>query len=86
MRRPDVWKYSGRDDEQTNWYCWKRQLVKYVCAHNTEYADVLTDIEGARDAPITLARLTPARVVLAHQMHAFLVALLEGSGQDRAGA
>ena len=24
LRRPDVWKYSGRDDEQANWYCWKR--------------------------------------------------------------
>ena len=78
MRRPDVWKYSGRDDEQANWYCWKRQLVNYVCAHDADYANVFTDVESARDVPVAFTQLTPARIVLAHQMHSFLVAFLEG--------
>ena len=49
-----------------------------MCAHNTEYADVFTDIESASDVPIVFSQMSSARVVLAHQMHAVLVASLEG--------
>ena len=52
--------------------------MNYVCEHSTEYADVFAGIESARDAPVAFSHLTQARVVLAHQMHAFLVAFLEG--------
>ena len=49
-----------------------------MCAHDADNADVFTDVESARDVPVALAQLTPARIVMAHQMHAFLVTFLEG--------